>query len=184
MTEQVTSTTQQWKAVTAAVVLTAPSGNKCLARRPDSLQVFMEQGIVPNSLLPIVEKALSGKTLDPKALAEEAMADPAKIADMIALTDAIVVNCVIEPQVAPVPLYTAKHSEEGKCLKKQIGTKIPFGSEHRDIDVLYVDEIVSEDKMYIFQFAVGGTRDLEKFRSESAATLESVAAGAGVEGTA
>jgi hypothetical protein len=151
------SSVQGWKKSSEAKGLTGkpiplevPSGNVALVR-PVGLQVFFELGMIPNTLLTIMgtilDKAKGGKKVSErevnKAL-EGIQADPERIVDIIRMADAITVHCVIQPQVEPVP-------ERGV---------------ERDEDTLYVDEVDLEDKMFIMNFAFGGARDLEPFRTK------------------
>ena len=145
------TTAQAWKKQAQGVPLEVPSGNTALVRNV-GMQVFLQKGLVPNSLMPIVRQAMSGKDVDLKV--EEIT--EGQLADMLALFDAVVVHCVVEPKVMPTPA-------EG---------------EERADDVLYVDEVDFDDKQFIFQWVVGGTRDLEQFRKEQAASVESVRGGA------
>jgi len=142
---------QQWKKAAQGVPLEVPSGNTALVRNV-GMQVFLQRGLVPNSLMPIVRMAMSGK--EPELKLDDITED--QLRDMVALFDAVVVHCVVEPKVQPVPA-------EG---------------EERADDVLYVDEVDFDDKQFIFQWVVGGTRDLEQFRKEQAASVESVRGGA------
>lgn len=144
----------QWKKKEEGHELTVPSGNVCLVRRPGP-DLFMGSGMVPNSLLGIVmpllqdaqEKGKEGdsspvpvEVLEP--LQQNIMEDPEKISDMFVMIDSITLKCVIEPALSPVP-------EQG---------------EERDPERLYIDDIDFEDKIYIFNYAVGGAADLERFR--------------------
>jgi hypothetical protein len=147
----------QWKKASVGTPLEVPSGNTALVRS-SGMQVFLTKGLIPNSLLPIVRQAMSGKQVDLKA--EDITED--QLEDMMKLFDAIVVHCVIEPTVLPVPA----------------------DGEVRDQEALYVDDVDFDDKMFIFQWVVGGTRDLEQFRKEQAASVESVRGGAALESAA
>lgn len=141
--------------------LEVPSGNVCLVRKPDGMRVFMSKGMIPNSLMPIVQTAIAeggkgnAKPVDPSKLMAEVLEDPKKLQDMMSLIDAVVCDIVLEPKVCPVPA-------EG---------------EERDDEVLYVDEVDMDDRMFLFQFAVGGTKDLERFRGEQASTMASISDG-------
>lgn len=159
----VTSASDWKKQTTAGIELEVPSGNTCRVKRPDGMRLFMERGMVPNALMPLVEEALSGKKIDVAALAEEAIKDTNKVKEMIGMIDAVVVDTVIEPVVAPIP------TDEN-------GNVIPWGDPRRDDSVLYVDEVDASDKQFIFNFAVGGTKDLESFREEQAAAMANLAA--------
>lgn len=138
--------------------LMLPSGNVCLCTNP-GLQVFLEEGMIPNSLMAIVlESVNEGKGAPPSKL-KEVENDPDMLRDAIALANAVTLRCVLAPPIAPVPA-------EG---------------EPRDPDRLYVDELDLNDKMFVFQWVVGGTRDLERFREETSALVEDLSDGEGDE---
>lgn len=164
--------------------LTLPSGKVCLTKKPESMQTFLAKGMIPNSLMPIIEKALeegkTGKAPDPKDVMEEVLKDPSQIAAMFELIDAIVVDCVISPKVMPEPKWTDADLQAGRCQPTEVGQLIE--DERRPTgDFIWIDWVKVDDRMHIFQWAVGGTRDLEGFRSQQAAALASVESGEGVE---
>lgn len=113
---------------------------------------FVKAGMVPNSLLPIVMKAVKTGTAPDMAAIQR---DGGKINDMIQLVDNVVVAMVTEPRVLPIPPEEDEESEKYDPLFE------------RDEDLLYVDEVNPEDKAFIFQWACGGTSDIEQFRNES-----------------
>lgn len=158
------STTADWKQSAQGVDLEVPSGNICKAR-PAGMQVFMERGVIPNSLMQFVRQALKGE--EPEIKADEITED--QLRDMMELFDAVTVYCVIEPKVSKVP-------------RDDDGNPIPLSE--RDQDKLFVDEVDFEDKQFIFQWVVGGTRDLERFREEQSASLERVRPGTNLESKA
>jgi hypothetical protein len=148
--------------------LELPSGNVCLITRP-GLPELLAAGILPNSLLQAAQVAVqNGKSNSKKKrdvdsavqkMRDEAMADPAKMVEMFDAFDRVTSFCVQEP----------------KCLyyKDDEGNIIP--EEQRDYDhFLYSDRVALEDKTFIFNFVVGGTRDIEQFRKESAADVAAV----------
>lgn len=138
-----------WKKQTVeGTLLTVPSGNTALVRSP-GMQVFLQEGVIPNGLMGLVQEAMvTGGTAQINE--KEILADPQKLQQIIDLADAVTVYCCIDPKVVAAP------------------ANIPFGDPGRDPDVLYVDEVDFMDKMFIFNFAVGGgTADVEKFRTQS-----------------
>lgn len=179
-TKKKVSTAKEWKKSTPqGGDLEVPSGNVCRVKKPDGMRVFMAQGIIPNSLLPIIKEAVDDpehKHVDVDSLAESVIANPAMLEDMFGLVDAITVATVLEPKVTAVPTFTEEHAEKGMCSKEEVGQLVPPDHELRDEDVLYVDEVDSQDKMFIFNFAVGGSRDLERFRSGQAEGLAALEA--------
>jgi len=150
-----------WKnKVSDGIELEVPSGNICLVRA-GGLEVFVKQGLVPNTLMPIVQEAMTkGKPPSQDQLSLED--NPKLLEDVIEMVNNMALFCVIEPELRPVIL------DEGGLpvdLRKR-----PQGN------FLYVDDVDFADKMFIFNFAVGGTADLEKFRAELDQQLESVPA--------
>lgn len=137
--------------------LELPSGNVALVKRP-GMETFLQEGLIPDTLMPLINEAIAkGKGAPPEKLAE-ATKDPKVIIEMMDAMDRVVAKVVIEPKV-----LWHKDSE---------GNEIP--ETDRDEDLIYTDDVVFEDKSFIFNYAVGGTRDLERFRSEAQAGLESV----------
>lgn len=152
-TSPITST-KEWKKSSGAEAapITVPSGNVALVRNP-GMKLFLKEGMIPNSLLTIVQTSIDanqGKTMANVQQDLKANATPEQMQDILKLMDAVTIYCVVEPKVAPVPLV----------------------GEERDEDILYVDEVDLEDKMFIMQYAVGGTKDLERFRVELASVVE------------
>ena len=140
-TKKRTTSATAWKKASQATALDVPSGNTCKARRV-GLDTFIKKGLIPNSLMPIVQEAMKGKKteMDLESVSEE------DLIQIMELIDAVTVDVVVEPRVHPVPESV----------------------EDRDDGILYVDEVVMEDKMFIFQWTVGGSSDLERFREEQA----------------
>lgn len=125
-----------------------PSGNTCMAIRP-GMDTFISIGIIPNSLMSIISKSIDqaqkGKAVDDEKLLEEMMGDPGKIQDIMQLVDAITLFIVKDPVVH----------------------KAPAPGDPRVPDTMYVDMVDFEDKMFLFQWAVGGVESLEAFRQQA-----------------
>lgn len=137
-----------WKGKDTGSALELPSGNVALVRAP-GMQVFVQKGFIPNSLLPIIQEAINKKKAPEMDKVE---LTPETLAEMSELMDAVCVHCVIEPKVHSVPTPVLD-PESGSMVEPD-----------RSEDILYIDEVDLADKTFIFQFAVGGTRDLEQFR--------------------
>ena len=145
--------------------LELPSGNVALVKRPGP-QTLLSKGILPDTLMPIVQQAIrSGKGLKTEDLD---LKDPQTLLEMLDAMDRLLVEVVVEPKVA-------YHKE----LVDEEWVEIPEGE--RDAETIYTDEVDEEDEMFVFQYAVGGTRDLERFRSEQAAHLGDISDVAGNE---
>lgn len=132
-------------------LLPLPSGLVCRARRV-MLQTFLNSGQVPNGLMVLVSEALEkGQEADVAEMVgmEDGSVDIEKVNEMFELVNAIVVEAVVEPKVHP----------------------LPEPDEERDDDLLYIDEFDDEDKMFLFQWIIGGTDDIASFREEAIASL-------------
>lgn len=138
-----------------------PSGIWVRMRNP-GLDVFLRKGMIPDSLTAMVRRALSGKEGN-QSLSEEDLqdvaGDPDKISEILGLFDSVLLECWTEPKVHAVPEKP----------------------EDRRDDLLYVDEVGMDDKMFTFQFAVGGVKDLESFREQQEAMLARLSPGEDVE---
>ena len=142
--------------------LVVPSGQTCLVRRP-GVEGLIKTGVLKNvdSLTAIINekhiKRVEGKeTLDVKSL------DEAAVETIMDTVDKIVAFAVVQPPVFRTP--------------NDVTARRP--------GVIYTDMIDTMDKMFIFNFVVGGTRDLESFRSEFYELLGTVADGEDVPGEA
>lgn len=155
------TTAKDWKnRANQATELELPSGNTALVRNP-GMQTFLQSGIVPNELMGVILHAIDkGEMPDLENFAADDQAEKLRL--IVELADNITIYCVVEPPVfAP-----------------------PAAGEARDKDTLYVDEVDIDDKMFIFQFAVGGTKDLEQFRAQKAGDVVALPAGKVVGTTA
>ena len=160
--KQVTSASA-WRKASAfePAPLELPSGNVCMIRVPGP-QAFLTQGLVPNTLLPLVQESIDraqkGKTMTEKdevKMLGEMLQDPDRLRQVFEMADAVAVYCVIDPPLLPVPP----------------------ANEDRDPDALYVDEVDLDDKMFIMDVAMGGSKDLEQFRSKPRPGLDDIPAG-------
>lgn len=135
-------------------LLELPSGEFVKARNAGGLRGFVSGGMIPNSLMPIIDEAIKkGKEPDMSKIITPEGIDPKMMEDMLEMIDSVVMSVMVEPEVHPKPASEAE----------------------RDDDLLYIDEIEDEDKMFLFQWVTGGTRDLERFRAELTAGVEHLA---------
>lgn len=139
-------------------IMELPSGLVMKLKNPGGMLAFMSSGMIPNSLMTVIQKSLdNGQPMKAEELTNaDGGVDPEFIEQMSELLNNIIVVCSVEPSVEPVPADEADRSD----------------------DVLYADEIPDDDKMFVFQWITGGTSDLETFRrkqSEGMADMEAVA---------
>lgn len=165
--------------------LELPSGNVAKVK---NLQIteLLEKGVLPDSLEQLIAKKIS--TADgtktevqapDKEATEKALANPKELAKLMLAVDRITVMAVVEPEVL-LPKFNANEGlldEKGETLPEK-WVEIPEGD--RDEDALYSDEVDLEDKMFIFQYTVGGTKDVESFREQFGAGLGNMGNGEGL----
>lgn len=136
-----------------------PSG-KSMVLKQTSIAGFLQTGTIPNSLLQMIQSAMSdktGKKIDVEVA--KLLKDPGGLTDLFTAVDAFVCAVALEPRVYPTP------TDESL----------------RDDNMLYVDEVELDDKMFIFQRAVGGAAEsAAPFRDESAPGVVGVRAGKAV----
>lgn len=144
--------------------LVTPTGQLCLVRRP-GVQGLMKAGILQNvdTLSAIVSekhiKRVEGKV---EIDASSFMNDEERMAEVMRVVDKVVCYCVVKPEVQTTP---------DDVTRRQNG-------------VIYADMIDLMDKMFIFQYIVGGTRDMESFRGQFDELLGGLATGEAVPGAA
>lgn len=181
-----------WK--TPLTDLDLPSGEVCQVKRP-GVQGLIKSGVLHSldSLTTIVQTETipkaEGKPLPKEKTAEQIAQDPEKFAKMMETVDKIVCHVVTQPKVVsnlvpeldenkqPVldkdnePVLRELDDEEKAAAIHEWETA------HPDLPMVYVDWIDSVDKMFIMNFAVGGSADLQQFREATQASLGGVPAG-------
>jgi hypothetical protein len=150
-----------WKAKTiGGTLVTVPSGNTARIRIP-GMEVFLTEGIIPNGLMPIVQEWMSKGLAPNDDTLKDLIKDNERISQVIELANAITIYCCLDPVVVAIP-------------KDDQGDIIPVGDSRRDADTLYIDEVDFQDRMFIFNVAVGGTSNLERFREEQKSRVETL----------
>lgn len=189
------STASTWKR-NKGEELELPSGNVALVKRPGPA-ALLNQGIMPDTLMPIVQKAIrTGQGLKPEDTSEM-LNDPAAIADMLDAMDKLLVSVVVEPKVAyhqhqVIPTAIAATTNVDSLPWRPIPDEARNGGHCDECgqthlsgdDVIYSDEVEMDDKMFIFNYAVGGTRSLERFREEHGSIMGDLSTESGDEGSA
>lgn len=173
MSDSKVSTAKQWKKAGGAGPLDLPSGNTALVIRPGVMS-FAKQGLIPNSLMGMMNKAADGKLADKdlqKGLGD-ILEDPKKMQDMLGMVDAITLYCVVQPKVYPVSRREEIMADEGLSEDER---------ERQLEELIFIDEVDEADKMFIFNWAVGGDRDLDRFREQQGELMESLSTGQNVE---
>lgn len=154
----VVSSAADFKEDSETVLLPLPSGKVVEAQKPKGLTAFLTGGHIPNSLLPMLNDAIDGKAPSAESLVDM-LKDSDKLTDLMTMVDSLTVAVVVNPPVA--------HPPEDRSQRRS--------------DIVYTDDISDDDKMFIMSFAMAGAKDTERFRSEQAAIMDSMADVQGVQ---
>lgn len=171
------SDVSSFKARAQGQIIKLPSGLSAKLKRVD-LQTLIKGGSVHNPLMGIVSEAIEkGKGMDASKMLndDEGEIDLNAVNDMFDMVNRICVACFVEPELHPLP----EEDEEGNELDSLDEDDWVTIQALKDENLLYVDEIEAEDKMFIFQWSMGGTDDVATFREESRADMDALAEGKG-----
>jgi hypothetical protein len=146
----------EWKKKNQVPLLELPSGCQMRVRKI-GLQTLMSMGVVPNSLMGIASKAIGkGETGVGEAMSDQQLMDlvenPKQVKEISDFMDQMLCLVAAEPVIHPLPAPGVE----------------------RDLDLLYVDEVDEEDKMFVFQVVTGGTTNIEEFRRETGSTMAAI----------
>lgn len=180
-TEQLIPTpASEWAgaAAFAGYDLTLPSGNVARVKRITPA-AFLSGGTIPDGLSSIIRRAIHTKQgLNPKDL-QEISSDPDQLAGALEMLDRVLCQVMVAPGVRMPPTCDAAVSD-GYCglySNKDIHNTPTRSGHHdyhegeRDASILYADVVDMNDKIFVFQWAVGGTANLEEFREELQASV-------------
>lgn len=170
-----------WLKQSEHVELTVPSGEKCLVRRPNPMQL-VEIGLLneTDTLSSLVDKKHikrvkghpSAQGNNTELNMESFRKDPDAILRILDLADQVIAHVVVEPRVVearrPILDGNGKPLKDSKGrVKKEV---IPSAERVREDEhgnpIVYTDQIDMMDRLYIFQYSVGGSDDLDSFRQQ------------------
>lgn len=182
---------RQWKGKIAVEgqELPLPSTNTALVRQLEPT-AFVNSGLIPDPLTGLVRKAIHNKQgLNPKDL-ERIADDPKQLSAALELFDRVLTFVVIEPVILMPPPCDVKIQGEpcGQYANTDVHRESMSSGHHayhegeRDPEVLYADQVTMDDKMFIFQWALGGTSNLTQFREEQQRGLDTLSNGKAVQG--
>ncbi len=121
-----------------------PSGNWITVKNT-SLGGFLQSGNIPNMLLQVIQDSMGKQKAqrdeDIDSTVKTMLEDPTQLIEIYKSVDAFVIAVAVEPQVHPVP-----ESEND-----------------RDDELLYVDELDEEDKMFLFSRGMGDAEQAAPF---------------------
>lgn len=185
------TTAREWKGKVQVEgqELPLPSENVALVRQLEPT-AFLNSGLIPDPLTGLVRKAIHTKQgFNPKDL-DKIADDPKQLSAALELFDRVLVFVMVEPVIQMPPSCDVIFNGEecGQYANTDVHEKPTASGHHkyhegeRDPDVLYADQVTMDDKMFIFQWALGGTHDLTQFREQLKGTVESLSNGEQVQG--
>lgn len=162
------------------VHLTTPSGQTCHATRL-GLPGIVKAGVLgeADSLTAFVDKKHIKRVRGGKGVEdhdeinmESIMNDPDQLGKIVMLVDRVL------PLVVQDPKIYLHFTDEKDDAGKDVTVRVP--DDKRETDGVYTDQIGLEDKMYLFNWTVGGTGDAERFSGEASSVVAAVEHGQGV----
>jgi hypothetical protein len=162
------------------VLITTPSGQTCHATRM-GLPGIIKAGVLgeADSLTAFVDKRHikrvrggNGVEDHDEINMESILKDPDQLGKIIMLVDRVL------PLVVQDPVVEKHFTDEKDDAGKDITVRIP--DDKRQSGVVYTDMIGLEDKMYLFNWTVGGTADAERFSEETSVAMATVEHGSRV----
>lgn len=146
------------------VDLTVPSGQLCSVRRP-GVEGLIRQGLLQktDSLTSLVDNKHIKRVKGEKQVnVASLMTDMDALLKVMDTVDQIMEYVVVQPKlvraVKTIPVLDPDGEETDKT------EEVPLNEDERIEGVIYTDYVSVEDRMFIFQYAVGGSKDLEQFR--------------------
>jgi len=158
-----TTKAAQFKALATGTELVLPSGFTVLARRVD-VRVMLKTGRIPNSLRPTLDRAMQGIETPTEDLTKGVLDNPERLDEMFSFIDQLWVDCVIDPPSAPNP-RPAVLDDAGNVIHE---------AEFDDPEIVYPKDVPDPDKMFVMNWSMGGSSDLERFREESTVNVQRV----------
>lgn len=158
-----------------------PSGNECDAERT-GLEGIVKAGVLSegDTLTDIIDKkhvrrVRGGKGADRDEIdAKSLMEDPGALGKVVMTVDRAMVHIIHAPTVLLHFHDLDTPSENGAMTRR-------LPEDERKDGAVYTDQIPLEDKMFLFNWAVGGSPDASRFRDESASAVAGVENGQGVQ---
>jgi hypothetical protein len=171
--------------------VTVPSGNVALLRRPGP-EMFFKAGMIPDALTGLVNEAVRDKQgLRPEKV-QDLSTNPEMMPQMLLLIDSAVVEATVDPPVRSNPSCITPLPSTNDICDLPAADKVHSDEKHKDYHrfiedqriheddrdpmFLYASEVDFNDKVFIFQYAVGGSADLERFRSEFSELVDGLSA--------
>lgn len=154
-TTKAVSSPQDWKRKVGGKAITnvqLPSGVVVKVKRI-SIPKLLSEGVFPDTLARLITEKLDGDKKGQKSDdvdVSSLLGNQEQLEALFTAMDKMTLMTVVEPKVL------SNVDDEGNKI----------ADEDRDEEAIYVDEIELDDKVFLFQYSVGGTKELEPFRAE------------------
>lgn len=184
MDENLTPTpADQWQGALAVAGsdLKLPSGNVARVRQISPV-AFLDSDMIPDPLTKVIRESINEKSGMPPKKMKEISDDPKMLSSTLELFDRVLAHVVVMPdiQMPPACDVALKGKPCGQYANQPVHESPTKSGHHayhegeREPGVLYADMVDMQDKMFIFNWALGGVMKLDKFREEFDSTVESL----------
>lgn len=190
------ATQWQGKVEVEGTDLPLPSGNVARVRQLGPT-AFLTSGMIPDPLTSLVRQAINSKQGLPPSALNKIADDPKQLTAALEMFDRVLVFAVIMPSIEMPPacafdvnLGVGDPKPCGEYANTDRHQKVGHPDYHkyregdREPGTLYADQVKMDDKMFVFNWVLGGTRDLSKFREQLSGTVESLQDSKPVQGKA
>lgn len=150
--------------------LTTPSGQTCRAKRM-SIEMMIAEGLLAeaDSLTALVSKhtrkikGAKGKADGSEVNTQSLMRDGAAVSQVIGLVDKLLPRILVSPMVL---LHYSEQTVGSTKVTKMLSPedRIEIVKEHPGKTVVFTDQVGLEDKMWLFDWSVGGLGSMSLFR--------------------
>lgn len=158
-----------WGQINQYLDMTVPSGQMCLIKQP-GVQNLVAANVLDDvdtlSTLVADKHVRRVKGQKPVIDGQSLMQDPQNMLRVLATVDKVVEYMVVKPTVLRPVIKTI--DDNGEVVER------PMRNDERDSTVVYTDALTLPDRMFIFQFAVGGSDTPEQFREKFEAAMGSM----------
>lgn len=166
---------KDWKG-SKGLELELPSENTALVRRPGP-EALLRKGVLPDAMRPMITDMIKSGQGMRREDVDKMAADPEMIIGMMDTMDRVLCLTVIQPHVIyPRGVKTPSLDNDGFPVYAMGSDDemVTIPPEDRHPERLYADDVDFEDKQFIFQFVVGGTKDIARFREQSGVSVGDV----------
>lgn len=166
--------------------LTTPTGSECDAMRT-GVAGLVKAGVLgeADGLTAFVDKrhirrVRGGKGADHEVIdVQSLLSDPDQLGKIVMMIDRSLPGILVDP-VVRTHFVDLDSADEAGNMTRKLNDDERAAIIKQDGPVVFTDQIPLEDKMYLFNWSVGGSADAERFLEESSGAVATVEHGQGV----